>query len=94
MKQSVKRVILTGNWQAVTFEKKAKHYFVKNFSDNDIFVSFAENDSEDTSFKIKSGFGEEVAITFYQVDNKFYKTNVIYVKGTGEVEIQQLDVRV
>ena len=91
--KNVKRVTLTGDWQEITFEKKVKHYFVKNFTDGDIFVSFEENDSENTSFKIKSGLGEEVAISFYQVDNPYFKSDVIYVKGTGEVEIQQLDIR-
>ena len=91
MKQQVKRVTLTGDWQAVTFPNKATRYFVKNFTDADIFVSFAENDSEDESFKIKSGIGEDVAISYDSLRGR-YEVNKIYVKGTGEVEIQQLDV--
>ena len=99
MKQSVKRVNLTGNWQEVVFTNKASRYFVKNYSDDDIFVSFEANDSEDESFKIKSGIAEEVAISYYTKPDTTaygvrgrYVTDKIYVKGTGEVEIQQLDV--
>lgn len=88
MKQQVKRLTLTGNWLKVQFNFKAITYFVKNYSDSDVFVSFEENDSEDTSFKIKSGMGEEVAISY---SGKKYKTDTLYVKGTGEVEVQQLD---
>ena len=88
MKQQVKRLTLTGNWEEVQFDFKAICYFVKNYSNGDIFVSFEENDSENTSFKIKSGMGEEVAISYA---GKKYKTDTLYVKGTGEVEVQQLD---
>lgn len=91
MKQQVKRVTLTGAWQEVTFTNKATRYFVKNYSDADIFVSFAENDSEDESFKIKAGIGEDVAISYDSIRGR-YKVNKIYLKGTGEVEIQQLDI--
>ena len=90
MKQSVKRVTLTGAWQTITFTDKATHYFVKNYTEGDIFVSFAANDSEDESFKITAGIGEELAISFDAIRGR-YAVNTIYVKGTGEVEIQQLD---
>lgn len=91
MKQQVKRVTLTGDWQAVTFPNKATRYFVKNFTDAAILVSFAANDTEDESFKIQSGIGEDVAISYDSI-RKRYAVDTIYVKGTGEVEIQQLDV--
>lgn len=90
MKQQVKRVTLTGDWLEVTFTNKATRYFVKNFTDADIFVSFAANDSENESFKIKSGIGEDVAISYDGLRGR-YEVDKIYVKGTGEVEIQQLD---
>lgn len=91
MKQQVKRVTLTGDWQAVIFTNKATRYFIKNFSEADIFVSFAANDNENESFKIKSGIGEDVAISYDGI-RKRYAVDTIYIKGTGEVEIQQLDV--
>lgn len=92
MKQSVKRLTLTGEWTEFVFDKNAKYYYVKNFTEDDIFVSFEENDQEDESFKIKSGVGEEVSISSYALEVPAYLTNKIYVKGTGEVEVQQLDV--
>ena len=74
----------------VTFPNKATRYFVKNYTEDDILVSFAANDSEDESFKIKSGIAEDVAISYDGIRGR-YEVNKIYVKGTGEVEIQQLD---
>ena len=90
MKQQVKRVTLTGDWLEVTFTNKATRYFVKNYTEGDIFVSFAANDNENESFKIKTGIGEDVAISYDGLRGR-YEVNKIYVKGTGEVEIQQLD---
>ena len=90
MKQQVKRVTLTGDWLEITFTNKATRYFVKNFTDAAILVSFAANDTEDESFKIKTGIGEDVAISYDGLRGR-YEVNKIYVKGTGEVEIQQLD---
>lgn len=92
MKQSVKRVNLTGSWLEVKFENKASRYFVKNYSEADIFASFAADDSEDESYKIASYIGEELAISYAGVNDRSYAVDTIYVKGTGEVEIQQLDV--
>lgn len=89
MKQQVKRLTLTGNWTAFTFSKKSYSFFVKNFTENDIFVSFENNDQESESFKIKSGVGEEVFIN-ENARRDEYLTDTIYVKGTGEVEVQQL----
>ena len=91
MKQSVKRVILTGDWEEIEFNHKARVYFVKNFTDDDIFVSFSNDEIEDEAFKIKSGIGEEVAITYNLNNSREVETDKIYVKGTGEVEIQQLN---
>lgn len=90
MKQQVKKVTLSGSWQKVSFENKATRFFVKNFSTGDIFVSFAENDTEDESFRIASGIAEEVAISYTNIRGK-YAVNDIYVKGSGEIEVQQLD---
>ena len=91
MKQSVMRKTLTGSWTEYSFSKKARRYFVKNYTSGDIYVSFASNDSENESFKIKTGMGEEVAITYAPLVNEDVYTDKIYVKGTGEVEVEQLD---
>lgn len=91
MKQSVKRLTLTGEWTEFTFTKKAKRYFVKNFTEGDIYVSFENNDLEAESFKIAAGHGEEVAISYGGVNARQFMVNTVYVKGTGEVEVEQLD---
>lgn len=88
--KNVKRVTLTGDWQSITFDQKTKNYFVKNFTNADIYVSFEENDDEDTSFKIASGIGESLAIEQSALSKEEFKTDTIYVKGTGEVEVQQM----
>lgn len=91
MKQSVRRKTLTGGWTEFKFEHKSKRFFVKNYTSGDIFVSFENNDQESESYKIKTGMGEEVAITWSDL---LYAPNVadaIYVKGTGEVEVEQID---
>lgn len=87
---NVKRVTLTGDWEAVTFNQKAKNYFVKNYSEGDIFVSFEEDDDEDTSFKIASGIGEALAINQSALSKQEHFTDTIYIKGTGEIEVQQM----
>lgn len=88
--KNVKRVTLSGDWEEIQFDQKAKNYFVKNFSNNSIYVSFEENDSEDTSFKILSGIGEQIAINQSYLNKPEHNTDTIYIKGTGEVEIQQM----
>ena len=91
LKQLVKRQTLTGNWTEIQFPKKSRSFFVKNFTEGDIFVSFKNNDDEAECFKIKSGIGEEVAIQFHSLDKSEFYVNSIYVKGTGEVEVQAMD---
>ena len=88
--KNVKRVTLTGDWEEITFDQATKNYFVKNFTNADIYVSFEENDSEDTSFKIASGIGEQLAINQSYLNKPEHNTDTIYVKGTGEVEVQQM----
>lgn len=86
----IKRLTLTGETTEVSFTTFCGDWLVKNFSDNDVYVSFDENLDEDEAVKIPSGYGQKV------VDNKFlggldhFEHNAIYVKGTGEVEVQQL----
>lgn len=93
MKQSVKRKILTGGWTEFKFEHKAKRFFVKNYTSGDIYVSFVDDDSDDESFKITTGIGEEVAITYDILLGAENVVDKIYVKGSGEVEVQQLDMQ-
>lgn len=89
---NVMRKTLAGGWTPFEFQGLSKRFFVKNYSDNDIYVSFIDGDNENASFKVASGLGEEVATTFRNYERaEDYKTT-IYVKGTGEVEVQALDI--
>ncbi len=92
IKQQVLRQTLNGNWTAFEFPNKSSRYFVKNYSSTDVLVSFEENDEDKYSFLIKPGMGEECAISWYY-DGDGCIVNTIYVKGTGVVEVQQLDWR-
>lgn len=88
--ENVKRITLTGSWEAVTFNNSSTSYLVKNFSGGNIFVSFEEDDEDDTSIKILQDDKEVVTVTPMIMQALNYKLDTIYVKGTGEVEIQQL----
>ena len=90
MKQQVIRKTLTGDWEAFTFTYDGYSFFVKNYTNSAIFVSFAENDEEDESFKIFAGCGEEIFINKGIVSPALY-AKTLYIKGTGEVEVQELD---
>ena len=89
-KLSIKRVTLTGEVTKIEFDKPCGKYMIKNFSDNDIYVSFDENFNEAEAAKIASNYGQVVIgnLNFDWTTN--HKTNSIYIKGAGEVEVQQL----
>lgn len=91
MKQKVIRKTLTGEWERFNFGEPSRFFFVKNFTEGDIFVSLKEGCTEDESIKIKSGMGEEVAINYGGADIPLYNTDGVFVKGVGEVEVQALD---
>ena len=97
MRQQVKRVTLTSadEWYEVEFTCKATSFYVINYSDDDIYVSFESGTPTDESFKIKTEMGEEVFISKRQVyagaNDKVYAVNKLYLKGVGEVEVQELD---
>lgn len=88
--QRVKRVQLAGGVLAVEFETYGGQYLVKNFSDGDIYVSFEEGVSEDTSIKISSGYAQVCIINERDGLNGQAKAKTLYIKGMGEVEVQQL----
>lgn len=94
MKQQLKRLTITTEAQ-INFRYKAKRFFVKNFSDDVIYVSFEEitNDDFSEAYKINSGIGEEVCIAYTGISNK-YLSDTIYIYGNGDVEVQQLDFQV
>lgn len=86
VEQIVKRETLAGTSKAISFKVSSPKYLVKNFSSGDIYVSFYSPFETANSIRIASGMGQEC------VANERYNpsTNVIYILGTGEVEVQQL----
>ncbi len=90
MELSLKRITLTGAITPVTFNHKCGKWLVKNFSSADIYVSFESNLVESKAVRIASGHGQAIVINEYYDWNDDLKSNTIYIKGTGEVEVQQL----
>jgi hypothetical protein len=90
MELSLQRVTLTGGAKAVTFNTVCGKWLVKNFTTGDIYVSFDSNLVESKAVKIAAGHGQVIVINEYYDWNDALKSNTIYVKGTGEVEVQQL----
>lgn len=88
--QNVQRVQLTGGVSSLEFATYGGQYLVKNFSYGDIYVSFEESVSEDTSIKIKSGYAQLCIINERDGANGQAKAKTVYIRGTGEVEVQQL----
>ena len=90
MKQQVKRVNLSGGIKKVSFDYVCGEYLVKNFSDNDVYVSFENNTSDNEAIKIPSKCYQVVVIDCWLGGHECYKSKDIYIKGSGEVEVQQL----
>lgn len=100
-KQAVLRKTLTGDWEEFSFTNLSRHFKVKNLSSSDILVSFEKDDvDEDQCFKIASGYIETVQISdkdqnrnSFVINNNedIFSSNVIYIKGTGDVEVCALE---
>lgn len=88
--QQVQRVTLAGAVMPVTFTKNSGQFLVKNFSSGDIYASFEETVNPSTSIKISSGMGQRCVINENGGGNGQAKAKVIYLNGTGEVEVQIL----
>lgn len=92
MKQAVLRKTLTGSWEKFSFDKAGRFYLIKNLSNADCLVSFEDGDlREDECIKIKKATAEKVAISHNVLDSADFYVKDIYVKGTGEIEVQSLD---
>ena len=87
MKQAVLTKTLAGSYTAFTFTHAGRDFFVKNFTAGDILVSFNNSGSDDKAYKIGAGYGEEITIPLALKA----KSKTIYVKGTGDVQVEQLD---
>ena len=90
--QQVQRVTLSGSgFQAITFPKYSGCYLVKNFSADDIFVSFAESgQTQNNSIRIVTGYGQKCYANMRGGLDGQNKTNTVYISGSGEVEVQQV----
>lgn len=90
--QQVQRITLNGSgFEEIQFSYPSGKYLVKNFSDGDVYVSFAESgQTTDSSIRIASGFGQVCFINERGGEAGQLKTKSIFVSGSGEVEIQQL----
>lgn len=86
----VKRVTLIGITQAVEFDTVCGKWLVKNFTSGDIYVSLNEPLVEANAIKIASGYGQVITTNEHFAWSDDYKSKKIYVKGTGEIEVQQL----
>lgn len=92
MKQAVLRKTLTGSWAEFSFDNAGRFYLVKNLSNADCLVSFEKEDiREDECIKVKKGQAEKVAISQSGLDSADFYTKSLWVKGTGEIEVQSLD---
>ena len=89
-KIQVKRKTLDGTITAFEFEDKCGKWLVKNFSESEIYVSTEADFVDEEAIKIPSLIGQEVITNEYLGGLDCYKVTTLYVKGTGEVEVQQL----
>ena len=79
-------------YTALEFDYKASRWLVKNLGSSDIYVKF-NNDSTDTNdIKIPSMKGQVCTCPVYPIVSikDYGATDTIYIKGVGEVEVQQL----
>ncbi len=90
MELSLQRITLTGAVKPVKFNTICCKWLIKNFSSGDIYVSFDSNLVESKAVKIASGHGQVIVINEYYNWDDDQKSDTIYIKGTGEVEVQQL----
>lgn len=90
MKQQVKRNTLSGGITKFSFDYICGEYLVKNFSDGDVYVSYEDNTSNDEAIKIPANSYQIVVVNYHLGGLECYKSKDLYIKGTGEVEVQQL----
>lgn len=82
------RKTLVGTSTEFTFNVKGTKFLVKNFSTGNIYVNFEPitNDNENTSIKIPKDIAQVVLSNEYHGNT--LKADTLYIKGTGEVEVQ------
>lgn len=91
MKEQVKRVTLAGStFEEVAFDTICGKYLVKNFTNGDIYVSFASDATTNNAIKIPKDYAQICIANEFVAKSDAFKSTKIYIKGTGEVEVQQL----
>ncbi len=93
--QIARRLTLNNTVKEVAFGVKGSEFLVKNFSDNDLLVSFDEDAPESEWIKILPKTYQVCLVNGSDDVNRFlYKDYIyrdkIYLKGEGEVEVQIL----
>ena len=75
------------------FVNSQLYFFVKNMSKEPCYIGFEPGATEAESIKVLPGTGEEVSLTYARLyDARSLRTNVLYVRGKGEIEIQGMEV--
>ena len=87
MLQKVIRKTLTGSFDFFDFEIPIRSFVVKNFSKNPIYCSFEDGTEENKCVRIEPKFAE----VLYYNESYPHRFNGIYVKGTGDVEVEAND---
>ena len=84
----VQRKTLAGTSTAYEFTREGLKFLVKNLSDNDCYANIVPitNDNESISILIP----KKTAQVVFTDEVNCYPTDTLYVKGTGDVEVQIL----
>lgn len=82
----VQRKTLDGTSTEFEFDVRGTKFLVKNLSDDDILVNFEDitSENEDDSILIPSQIAQVVLMN----EISHYGYSSIFVKGTGDVEVQ------
>ena len=87
MYQAIQTKTLAGSYTAFTFTNGGRAFFVKNLTTGDIYATFDTGTPDDKeSFLIASGYAQECVAPVAGG-----KVKTIYVKGTGDVRVEQED---
>lgn len=86
----VKRRTLNNETMAFEFDEYSPDYLVKNLGSSPILASFSEEITNDNSVKILEKQSEVIYINGSDRATANTERNVVYVLGSGEVEVRQL----
>ena len=80
---------LSGAWEEFEFDGYGRRFFVKNFTEDNIHVTFDVDNS--SVYTVKSGAAEEIATSYSPVVSPSFYKKSIWVNGEGYVEVEQID---